>query len=183
MREYVKGVMVRKREGKFIFKIPDVVNGGLLGDEPLILLDGVPVLDADKIMSLDPLKVKQLDIVPRRYFIGTQSFDGIVSYRTYTGDLAGFEIGSPSPLIDYEGLQKMKEFFSPIYETTAQINSRLPDVRNLLYWNPNATSEDLQKGIEFYSSDQPGIYTISVHGIADGKAGSATTSLVVNKHK
>ncbi len=183
MREYVKGVMVRKREGKFIFKIPDALNGGLLGDEPLILLDGVPVSNADKIMSLDPLKVKQLDIVPRRYFIGTQSFDGIVSYRTYTGDLSGFEIGSPSPLIDYEGLQKTKEFFSPVYETTEQINSRLPDARNLLYWNPNISSEDLRKGIEFYSSDQPGTYTILVHGIADGKAGSATTTLLVNKHK
>lgn len=167
MREYVKSVWVRKKGDQFIFKIVDRDKGNLLDGESLVLLDGVPIFNVNDIMAFDPLKIKQLDVLPGRYFVGSLAFDGIVSYRTYKGDLGGFKFSPETVMIDYEGLQQYKEFYSPRYETVPEINSRIPDGRHLLYWNPDVQINGTEtKQLEFYTSDQPGRYKVVVQGIA-----------------
>lgn len=137
-------------------------------NESLVLLDGVPIFNVNDIMAFDPLKIKQLDVLPSRYFVGSLAFDGIVSYRTYKGDLGGFKFSPETVMIDYEGLQQYKEFYSPRYETVPEINSRKPDARHLLYWNPDVTIKGGEtKQLEFYTSDQPGTYRIYVQGISE----------------
>ena len=77
-------------------------------------------------------------------------------------------------IIDYEGLQKQKEFYSPVYETEPQKSSRLPDFRNLLFWSPDVKTDTTGKGgLSFYTSDRVGEYVIVIQGIAsDGVSGS-----------
>src|SRR5690606_18087096 len=70
MREYVPGVMVRKRRDGFHFLVMDNVRKSLFKDDPLVILDGVPIFDIDRIMEFDPLKVKKLDVITQRYFLG-----------------------------------------------------------------------------------------------------------------
>ena len=135
----------------------------------------------DKIMAFSPLKVQKLDVMTRKYFLGPFAFDGIVSYTTYKGDLGGFEMDPKVTVLDYQGLQLQKEFFSPQYETPSQVESRLADRRNLLFWTPDIklTGHENQF-IEFYSSDEPGVYKILIQGISsDGLTGSATSSFEV----
>ncbi|HEX6223864.1 MAG TPA: hypothetical protein VFZ52_05615, partial [Chryseolinea sp.] len=69
MREYVPGVMVRKRKDGFHFLVLDNVRKTLFQENPLVLLDGVPVFDIDKIMAFDPLRIKKLEVVTNRYFL------------------------------------------------------------------------------------------------------------------
>lgn len=182
MREYVKSVWVRKKGDQFIFKMVDRDKGDLLDGESLVLLDGVPIFNVNDIMAFDPLRIKQLDVVPGRYFVGSLAFDGIVSYRTYKGDLGGFKFSPETVIIDYEGLQQHKEFYSPRYETVPEINSRIPDGRHLLYWNPDVQINGKEaRQLEFYTSDQPGTYKVTVQGIAaDGTPlyGEATFQVV-----
>ena len=113
MREYVPGVMVRKRKEKFHFLTVDRISNTLYRDNPLVLLDGVPVFDINKIMNYDPRKVRKLDVMTRKYFLGNLSFEGVVSYTTYQGDLLDFEMDPRAFTINYEGLQLEREFFSP----------------------------------------------------------------------
>jgi hypothetical protein len=167
MREYVKSVWVRKKDDQFIFKIVDRDRGNLLDGELLVLLDGVPIFNVNDIMAFDPLKVKQLDVLPGRYFVGSLAFDGIVSYRTYKGDLGGFKFSPETVIMNYDGLQQQKQFYSPRYETVSEINSRIPDGRHLLYWNPDVhINGSVANQLEFYTSDQPGTYKVTVQGIA-----------------
>jgi len=181
MREYVHGVWVRKRGGKFIFKVPDEPHHSIFPNESMVMLDGVPIFNIEKIMSFSPLKVQKLDVLTRKYFLGPFAFEGIVSYITYKGDLGGFELDPRVTVLNYQGLQLQKEFFSPKYETATQIGSRMADRRNLLYWAPNITlTGQEKKSIEFYSSDEPGIYKIVIQGMSvDGRVGSAATSFEV----
>lgn len=166
MREYVKGVRVRKKDDQFIFKLLNTPKNLVFENEPLILLDGVAVFNTNKMMAMDPVKIKSIDVVTNQYYYGRFTFDGIVSYRTYQGDLGGFQFDPATVIIDYEGLQSQKEFFSPRYETTAERQSRLPDMRNLLHWAPNLTINNKSQSIEFYSSDQPGTYQAVIQGIS-----------------
>jgi hypothetical protein len=184
MREYVPGVMVRKRKDGFHFLVLDDVHRAIFDDTPLMMLDGVPIFDEDEIMAFDPLKVKKLEVVRRRYYLGPLNFPGIVSYTTYTGDLAGFQLNPKSVKLNYEGLQLQREFYSPRYETQPQRQSRMPDQRTLLYWNPSVTTTtDGKQQLEFYTSDQAGNFQIVVEGMTqDGAVGSGSHSFTVNTH-
>jgi hypothetical protein len=177
MREYVPGVLVRRRKDGFHFLVPDK-NSLTLSENPLVLLDGVPVFNINTIMAFDPMKVRQLDVLTTRYFLGPLLYDGLVSYSTYTGDLAGFPLDAHALLQEYEGLQGQREFYAPRYDTPAQRQSRLPDFRNLLYWNPMATAT---APLSFYTSDQAGTYRVVVQGLdAAGQAGSTSYTFTVN---
>ncbi|CAM3440080.1 hypothetical protein POKO110462_02920 [Pontibacter korlensis] len=183
MREYVPGVQVRKQGGKFRFMVFNRPYRSIFNNNPMVLLDGVPVFDIDKIMAFDPLKVKKLDVISSRFFNGPLIYEGLVSYTTYKGDLAGFELNPKALFQAYEGLQLEKEFYAPSYETTEQRQSRLADFRNLLHWEPNLSLE-AGKGnkLNFYTSDQAGTYLVVVQGVSgDGLVGSKVHSFTVKQ--
>ena len=183
LREYVPGVLVRKRKDGFHFILLNDVNNGVFNDSPLVLLDGVPVFDEDEIMNFSPLNVKKLEVVTRGWYLSPLNFNGIVSYTTYHGDLGGFPLNPKSITLNYDGLQLQREFYSPKYENKNQRESRLPDQRYLLFWNPTViTDQDGHKQLEFYTSDIPGEYKIIVEGITkDGHLGSATSTFTVKE--
>ncbi|HEX8040884.1 MAG TPA: hypothetical protein VF490_17125 [Chryseosolibacter sp.] len=181
MREYVPGVFVRKRRDGFHFIVVDAVNKGVLEGDPMILLDGVPVMDADDIMKVDPLRVKKLEVIQRQYYVGQAVFSGIVSYTTYKGDLANLELDPKSISLNYEGLQLRRQFYSPAYRYEER-RERLPDQRYLLYWNPDVVTDDTGKGqVEFYTSDVDGPYMVVIQGLTDkGLAGSKKYTFMTN---
>jgi hypothetical protein len=183
LREYVMPVMVRKKNGKFHLPILDIQHKEPFEQDPMLLLDGVPVFDMDKFMSYDPLKVRKLEVVSKMYYFGNMFFPGIVNFVTYSGDLPGYELDPHATVIDYEGLQLQRDFFSPVYETKEQYKSRLPDFRNLLYWSPALKTDTKGTGtISFYSSDLPGKYAVVVQGLtADGKTGSKVIQFEVKE--
>ena len=184
MREYVPGVLVRRRKGAFHFMTLDNVNKGVFDEDPMILLDGIPLFNVDKIMAFDPLLVKKLEILNRRYYMGVLSMPGIVSYTTYTGDLAGFQLDPRTVTLDYEGLQLQREFYVPKYDNAKQRENRLPDQRSLLHWAPNVTTgTDGKQSIEFFTSDQPGTFNVVVEGLTgNGLSGSGKGTFVVRAH-
>lgn len=183
MREYVPTVFVRKRKDGFHFVLTDEVGKKVLDEPALVLLDGVPVFDEDDIMAFSPLRIKKLEVVNRKWYMGPFRFNGIVSYSTYQGDLGGFVLHPKSVMLDYDGLQLHREFYSPKYETQAQRESRLPDRRYLLHWNPFVvTDKDGNGQVVFTTSDVRGEFKIVVEGMTNaGDIGSTTSSFTVKK--
>ena len=184
MREYVKEVRVRNSKGDFSFYVQsDQANELFFESAPLVLVDGVPISDINQIIRFDPLKFRRVDVMTKRYFLGDSLFNGIVSYSTYQGDLSGFPLDRNAYILEYEGLQLQREFFSPVYETSDQQKSRLPDLRNVLYWSPDITTDNQgRQQVSFYTSDIPGRYTVIIQGITpDGHPGSIMTTFSVHK--
>ena len=175
MREYVANVWVKKRRGDFYFMVYDEINESAFVNESMVLLDGVPVFDVNKIMDFDPLKVESLDLVKKEYYLGPLTFNGILSYRTYEGDLSGFQLDPRSLILEYKGLELQREFYSPRYESQDHKNSRHPDFRNLLYWDPDIKIDNTgETNLDFFTSDQNGTYLIVVQGLTkDGVPGSS----------
>ncbi|HYE56633.1 MAG TPA: hypothetical protein VD996_17415, partial [Chitinophagaceae bacterium] len=168
MREYVSEVRVRKERAGFHYEVMNIPAKLFFNEAPLVLLDGVPVFNVDKIIAFDPLKVKQIDVIGRKYFWGNLVTNGIVSYSTYEGDLAGFELDPAAVVMEFQGLQLQREFYQPDYTTPNKKASRVPDVRNVLYWKGDldaGASGRLKAG--FYTSDLPGTYIIIVQGLDD----------------
>ncbi len=175
LREYILGVLPRKRQGHFRLFVPNAPYRAIFEDPSLVLLDGVPIFDMDKIIEFNPLKIRQLDVITNHYLVGPALFTGVISFMTYKGDMAGFPLDTRLLKLDYEGLQLQREFNAPRYDRTAGLPpSRLPDARTLLYWNPDLKTDAQGKGrVEFSTSDQTGMYVVDVNGLTtDGHAGS-----------
>ena len=98
-------------------------------------------------------------------------FDGaIVSITTKTGDeldqalavAPAIDVSIASPL----GYQTPAEFYAPAYATEKARRSMAPDYRTTLYWNPTVKLDDTgQATVEFYTSDAPADYDITIEGI------------------
>ncbi|ARK12580.1 hypothetical protein A6C57_20815 [Fibrella sp. ES10-3-2-2] len=181
LSEYVPGVYVRRRNGHFELRVSNLPYRMIFEEDPLMLLDGVPIYDTDRLMAFSPLKIKSLDVVTRRYMLGNSKQEGIVSFKTYKGDLAGFQLDPRAVVLEYDGLQSRREFYAPSYATPEQTASRLPDFRNLLYWNPAVmTSAQGKTSLNFFTSDQEGRYLIVVHALTpDGRFSTTQQTISV----
>ena len=181
MKEYVKEVHVKKSGNHFYYEVLNLPDLSFFKDEPLTLIDGLPVFDVTKIIEMDPLKIKKIDITTTKFFTGSQQYYGIVNYSTYDSDLKGYQIDPNSLVVEYDGLQYEREFYSPQYQTPQQQGSRLPDYRNVLYWSPKLQSKKGNQNISFYTSDIPGKYVVFIQGISEeGVAGFSTFDFTVS---
>ncbi len=182
LREYIALVNVTKKKGNYHFPVYDFSGEKMFEDDPLVLVDGIPFFNLDSFIIIDPLKLKKMDVVNRRYFYGNVFFDGILNWQTYTGDANGIDIDPKAVVMDYEGLQEKREFYSPQYETGEQLNSHMPDFRNTLYWNPDIRLKGSEaKQLSFYTSDMPGKYVAVVQGVGSRGLCSATITFDVVK--
>ncbi|MDR3696347.1 hypothetical protein [Mucilaginibacter sp.] len=180
MREYVREVNVSRPHDQFRIKVIDGM-GFLSESDPLVLVDGVPFFKMNKVFTIDPLKLRKLEVVPHTYYLGPSTEQGIFSFTSYKGDFGGAEIDPHAVVIDYEGLQMQRQFYAPEYDTEQKADSRIPDFRAALYWSPSvATGADGNKNVSFYSSDLPGKYIGVIQGITkNGDAGSQTFTFEV----
>jgi hypothetical protein len=180
LREYVAEVLVRRQKENFRLVIAGGTENKIFMDDPITLFNGVPVFETNKIMQYDPLKIRKIEVIKKKYFYGPLVINGIVSFTTYQPDPSMIS-GLNAVVFDYEGLQYTREFYSPVYETPEQVSSRLPDFRNLLYWEPRIkTTAEGKTKIKFYTSDQKGKYLVVVQGMnEEGKFGQQYLNFTV----
>jgi hypothetical protein len=174
LREYVPEVIVRRKNKKLHLFALDKDREIFFTDEPLVMVDGIPVRDTDKIVQGNAKNIKQLSVVTKKYFHGSVIFSGIVSLETFNKDFSGFELDTTSFVFSFDGLAYEQEFYSPRYETASDLGSRKPDFRNVLYWAPEiVTAPDGKKQITFYTADTTGTFVGVLHGITeDGLPGT-----------
>jgi hypothetical protein len=174
LKEVVSDVRLQKKDDTFHLRTFNLPFGNYFDSDPLVLLDGVPIFNINKLIAFDPLKVKQVDVVARKFFWNSQIISGIVSFQSYEGDLAGFELDPSVLAINYNGLQLRREFYSPVYLNDEQRKSRQPDRRMTLSWMPSVSSDGQGRStLSFYTSDVRGHFMIDVQGVGkDGLPGS-----------
>ena len=163
IKEIVPYVTTRKKAGKFYFQLLSVANSIVLEKNPLVLVDGTPFYDIGQILDMRSSGVEQIDVLNQRYFFDEQVFDGILHFITKKGSLDNLELDQSAFRQAYAGFQSKVKFISPMYNTESLKNSRIPDFRNTLYWNPDLhTQKNGTATFEFYTSDEEGDYILSI---------------------
>ena len=181
-REIVKTVIVYRKAGAFKLGVIDNATREIIGENPMFLLDGVPLFDHGRILEIDPALIRTIHIVDSKYFMGGLEMDGIIDIRSRQGGFEDFNL--PSSTVPYK-FQSNARYDNPptvvdhIHEE--ETGRQLPDFRSLLYWKPDiATDNDGRAEISFDASDVPGLYRIVVQGIsADGHTGTSTKEVEI----
>lgn len=127
-------------------------------------LAGLPMGKRDGLRSLFDLYSKEegmpaLHIVTREGF-DTRNFGArfIRRFSNYAPRSTVFPVGYQPPI----------EFYQPIYDTPERKEDPAPDQRETVYWNPALKPDE--NGVaqfSFYTTDEPGTYSIIVEGISD----------------
>jgi hypothetical protein len=145
-------------------------------NDPLVLVDMVPVFDIDRVLELQPDKIERIEVVTVPYVRGDIVFGGIVSLFSKKGDLAGIDLPSVGRFITYDMLSR-----NLVPKALDIQNQRIPDLRNCLYWNPDLKLKGTEPArISFNTGDSAGDYLIVIRGIdRAGKVKLATEEITV----
>jgi len=137
----------------------------------LVLLDGIPIYDHEDILEYNPMHIRKINIYDERYLFGGRDFESILSFSTKEGNLPLFQLSSESQLFNYDCPSTPSRVNLPDYSTDTTKNSRRPDFRHTLYWNPFVLSSTGRPvDMSFYTSDLCGEFKATVEGITtDGK--------------
>jgi len=134
--EFIPEIRVRRSEAgqrELRVRLNETAGAMMLAtSKALVMLDGVPVFDHEKILHYDPLLVEMVDIYPNTHFIGSRIFEGVVNFVTYKRNLPGFQFDGNARVVDYQGVCVPMAFTG---EAVAG-NSLYPDYRQTLCWHP-----------------------------------------------
>jgi len=181
IKEIIPGVITTRRKGKTVINSVFRFKDKVTITNPLLIVDGVPVWDHEKVLAISIDKIEKVDVLNFGYIFSKIYIDGIIDITTVSGNLSEPVFDKPVFRQEFEALQQDEAFRSPDYSVPALRDSRIPDFRNTLYWNPDIRTDKQGKAaVEFYTSDETGNYTVLVEGFTPGGAsGKAVTSLAV----
>lgn len=180
IEEIIPAVSVRRnKEGTALLVFDD--QRLMSYENPLILLDNLPIFDVEALLKIKPNEVAQINVYNRRYLWGETWVEGIVQIETKAGDYGGMSLPDNTVFLRYEGFSAALPFPAPDYSVANSSAAYLPDFRNTLYWNPTVRLTPQAIHLPVFTSDHASTYVVLVRGVTEeGKvcSGSATFEVV-----
>ncbi len=154
-QELLPNVGIRKKKKQSFFRISGTYPEQKIYD-PLVLVDFVTLTDVNWVLSLPTTEIEKIEIVESPFIRGNMTFGGIISIFSKNKDFAGVNLPSSGLFFKFSMLSKVR------YDSyTSPSNKRLPDTRNVLYWNPSFTINQGEKAnITFSTGDTTGEYLL-----------------------
>jgi hypothetical protein len=166
-KEIVPSVAVRDRNNVNSFRVASE-NGMLL--DYFAIVDGIQIKDINRIVSMNPEDVKQIEVIDLKYYFKDQELGAIINIQTKKGDLSAMNFDNRIFRQEYPCFEYSYIFPFPDYSVDSIYKSDIADFRNQLYWNPQVNVEKEGSHIRFYTSDDTGDYLVAIEGITpEGK--------------
>lgn len=168
-KEIVPYTRLKKKSGEYYFEVMDPAKN-VVYDDPLIILDDVPLFDYNGLSKLPFSIVESVDVFTKQYIYGDFIFNGIVLIKTKTDDFAGLLMPYGSVFAVYQTITPEVIIQFPDYSEENKKQSRLPEFRTLLFWEPDFILTNKPTNFTFFTSDYSTEYEVIVSGITkDGK--------------
>ncbi len=145
--------------------------------DPIYIVDGIMTDDTRYILNLDPKVVRKIGVLFSKDVLvrfGDLGLDGMLVIETNILDHSQL---SSANRLSVVGIGSEMEYKKVAYRENN--NSRLPDLRSSLYWNPNAEITKANT-FDFYTSDDIGYYIIQIVGVVNGQRFYSTKRFYVS---
>ncbi|HOW25475.1 MAG TPA: hypothetical protein PK711_07370 [Bacteroidales bacterium] len=164
--EIVPFVQIRKKKDHYHAQLTN--DRMEVFEDPLILLDDVPVSSVDELLKIPPALVERIESINHPYLHGDFVWNGVIMVYTKTDNFAGSSFPRGSIFLDYQTITPLYLFPEYDYLMEEQKASKLPDFRNTLHWDPGLILAGEEKQFSFYTSDHCGEYEVVVRGMSEG---------------
>jgi hypothetical protein len=166
--ELLPGIILRNRDSGYEFNITNPLTGKYYEEPPLVMIDGVIINDLNILAGFDPEKVEKIEVVMTPYLTGDLILHGIVNVITREGDFGDVIMQDYAAILPYRSVEAPKVFVHPAGQEPAGSRGRIPDLRNTLFWEPALKTDSRGEAeVVFRTSDQPGLYEITVCGVSE----------------
>lgn len=164
--DIIPEVRVRKESGAPVLQVLNTPMKSYFNRQGLVLLDGVPMSDAQAVLDIDPLRIRVIDVVSRPFMLGKTEFPGIIHLKSYKTDMAGNGPPRGSVARYFTGVQRTTAY--PDTEESGGEKGVRPSLRNLVskqrFSFPEGKAADR---IRLNASDAVGRHRICVFGMDD----------------
>ena len=179
-KEIVPSARLLLHDDKAVFGVLDAVKN-VWYDNPLVLLDNIPINDADAVAEINPAAIEMIGVINSTYILGDHFLPGIIFLRSKGGKFAGVNLSDDAAFLEYQMYSPETSYNSVEYHSINERENKRADFRNTLYWNPDVNFES-GAGPGFFTSDHISEYEIILEGYTGkGKPISVRKSFTVNK--
>lgn len=133
---------------------------------PLVLMDGMQILNNEDLVNYNARDIKSIRVINKPYRLGPKMFSGIIAVETKKGDFVPTKAEGFTEEVNLPPAVKEKRYFQPNY-TQNSLNSRIPDYRVQLLWQPDLELSESEISKSCYTSDVSGIFEVLLEGYSD----------------
>ena len=134
--EFIPQVRTRKGAGgrpEIFVRLEETTGSRVFANTPsLVLLDGVPILDHERLLQYDPRLVQRIDVYPYTHYLGSRTFAGVVNLITFEHNLPHFALNKTLQIVPFPGLCWPTAWLGPDPEAPGES----PDCYYTLFWHP-----------------------------------------------
>ncbi|WP_242410225.1 hypothetical protein [Flavobacterium sp. Root901] len=152
----------KQKDDKFYLHVNDPSIFPQLPEPALVLVDGLYIENQNDLQNYNMKNVYKIELIVGRYYVGSKSFNGLISFTTFDRDFKSTQTGSFIAKPTVLRPQPKKIYNKVKYENTTD-NQRIPDFRNQLLWNPDVQLNN-DSETSFYTSDLSGTFEIRLEG-------------------
>ncbi len=133
---------------------------------PLVLMDGMQIINNEDLINYNARDIKSIRVVNKPYRFGPKIFSGIIEVETKKGDFVPTKTEGFTEEFSLSPTVKEKRYFQPNYSQNS-LNSRIPDYRVQLLWEPDLQFSESESSTICYTSDVSGIFEVSLEGYSN----------------
>jgi len=163
-RELLQGVRFRENNHVLTLQLFNFQRNKFFDEQPLILLNGIPVEDIQAIRNLGTKEIDRIEECLSERFYGNLQFPGVIAIYTTKSDYSWLNESDSVLKLRLNAIEPPSILNSP-----TDNNFKEPDLRRVLLWLPSLKPEP-NMNIEFQTSDVRGRYKLEIRGMGrDGK--------------
>ena len=163
-REILPGVQYRVKNGDATIRLINNQQNMFFEDEPLRLINDIPIFDNDLLVNLKSSDISFIDIVRSERIYGDLIFKGVLAVSLYDKSNSWLAQQPNVFQFDVSFLQPNRK---PNYSKPNNLIETYPDMRQVFLWD--FIDMDINDVFEFYLSDRKGDVEITIEGFTVNK--------------
>jgi len=180
VKELLPFTFLATHKGETVFKVIENTSMYPSEGDTKCFVDGVLINDAGRILQIAPNEIEKVDIINLNYFMGDISLGRLLFFYTISGNLKAMDFDKNIFRQAWQFNAPDYTFIGPDYSLEGKKDNRIPDFRNLLYFNTLESLSRSGQTFTFYTGDDAAQYTILVEGIRpDGSLARIESDLEV----
>lgn len=138
-------------------------------DPPLVYIDEMAV-EPESLDAVNMADVQSVDLVagPEAAIFGLGASGGVILISLKDGASVSSSVSALPSLakVQHLGYKKPEQFYQPKYEVAEVRESRTPDLRTTICWDPRIKTDSTGVAtVSFYTADRPSTYDVTLEGV------------------